>query len=388
MNPLLLRRSLPVLLPLLAALAAAQECDACDEPVFRYALTSWETDAYTLRVYLASPSPSPAAKEALDFLEKRSFRKGGKANFTLQVLTAPPPVRPGAPPPKAPWMVLSYPDAEDRTAWEGPLTMKNARALTDSPARRRLAELLLDGESVPWVLLESGRKKEDEEAAAFLSRELAALPGRLERETRESAVPGGSPRDLKVVFPLIRIRRDDPAERIFVSLLLGAKPGLARALRSGPLVFPFFGRGRILDALTKSGITPDSLLRAGRFLAGPCACEVKGMAPGLDMLFSADWEKADLQPLLTEIDLPPLTGLPAGEDAPSSPPGEKAPAAAPAAQGPAAGAGGDAPAQPSPAKPIRPTGFGRTVLITLAVLAALLGGLAVFFLRSGKEGSA
>ncbi len=397
------RGLLPGMVILLAALAVAQEsCSACDEPVFRYALSSWEADAYRLTVYKGA-ALDPSAKEALAFLEKASFKKGGKANFLLRVVEGPPPsTGDAAPSSQAPWMVLTYPAPADRVAWSGPLTPGNARALVDSPARRELAELLLDGESVPWILVESGRKDLDEKAASFLEKELARIPERLREETARAALPGEEPREVKVTFPLYRIQRDDPRERIFLSLLLHVKDGLPRKAAGAPLIFPLFGKGRILEVLTGPDPSPEAVLKACRFLAGPCACEVKGMAPGLDMLFDAQWEKADVQPLLTEIDLPPLTGLPS----PGAPPPEEkgveeersappAPGKGPTPREVSAGTGGGTPAggksggkasgRPGPSS--LPDGFRRIVWITLAVLAAALGGLAVFFLRSKEGGS-
>ena len=391
---------LPCLILLTAAIAAAQECDACDEPVFRYALSSWDTDAYALTVYNPG-SLTPDQQKALSFLEKASFEKGGKANFLLRVLKENPPAgAAGGGKTQAPWMVLSYPGPAYRKAWAGPLTEENARALADSPARRELAELLLDGESVPWILVESGRTGADDKAAALLEKELAALPERLRKETLEATPPGEKPRDLKVSFPLYRIRRNDPAERIFLAVLLGVKKGLAEKALDGPVVFPLFGRGRILEALAGPEIDARAALKACRFLAGPCACEVKGMAPGLDMLFSADWEKADIQPLLSEIDLPPLTGLPSGKDAgegegeakgrkdapPSGDSGKKPMSTLPAPVAPVEGAGQDNSGQGGEdSSSSLPQGFGRIILLTLAFLAAALGGLAVFFLK-GKGG--
>ncbi len=382
---------LPGLVLLLAALAAAQECDACDEPVFRYALSSWDTDAYTLKVYAPG---TDLPEKALSILEKASFKKGGKANLTLRILRKDPPPssRQGKKKPRSPWMVLSYPGPGERQAWAGPLTEENARALVDSPARRELAELLLDGESVPWILVESGRAEADAKALAFLEKELPLLPERLRKETLEATPPGEQPRELKVEFPLYRIRRDDPEERIFLAILLGVKDGLAQKATQGPVAFPIFGRGRILEALAGPEIDQPAVLKACRFLAGPCACEVKGMAPGLDMLFAADWEKADIQPLLTEIDLPPLTGLPAGDGKKPGRAGAPPPAETPGVEKKAPGGK----TEPPPAalgeknkksSPALPSGFGRILLITLAVLAAALGGLAVFFLK-GKSGGA
>ncbi len=397
MNLPLLKGLLPGLVLSLAALAAAQECEACDEPVFRYALSSWEADAYTLTVY-APGSRVPG--KALSLLKKASFEKGGKANFKLRLLEKDPPPSAwkGQKKPRGPWMVLTYPGPAGRPAWAGPLTEANARALVDSPARRELAELLLDGESVPWILVESGRADADSKALSFLEKELPLLPERLRKETLEATPPGEQPRELKVSFPVYRIRRDDPEERIFVAILLGVKDGLAQRATRVPVAFPLFGRGRILEALAGPEIDLEAVLRACRFLAGPCACEVKGMAPGLDMVFSADWEKADIQPLLTEIDLPPLTGLPAGKGEEEGKPGarespppaeagpskEAAPGGKPEAPSPGS-AGKDEP--PKKASSSLPAGFGRIVLITLAVLAAALGGLAVFFLKAKGGGA-
>jgi hypothetical protein len=58
------------------------------------------------------------------------------------------------------------------------------------------------------------------------------------------------------------------------------------------MVFPLFGRGRAMPALVGAGITPENIKDAAAFLAGPCSCEVKRDNPGVDLLLTADWERA------------------------------------------------------------------------------------------------
>jgi len=57
-----------------------------------------------------------------------------------------------------------------------------------------------------------------------------------------------------------------------------------------PVVFPVFGRGRILCALAGKAIVAGNLEDAATFLAGPCSCQVKELNPGIDILMAADWD--------------------------------------------------------------------------------------------------
>jgi len=56
------------------------------------------------------------------------------------------------------------------------------------------------------------------------------------------------------------------------------------------MVFPFYGRGRALFALVGEGINTENIEDVCAFLLGPCSCQVKAMAPGVDMLVRADWD--------------------------------------------------------------------------------------------------
>ncbi len=71
-----------------------------------------------------------------------------------------------------------------------------------------------------------------------------------------------------------------------------------------PLLFPIFGRGRVLDGLIANGINADNLKDAGQFLCGPCSCQVKRLNPGMDLLIAADWDAVLTDPDAIEPEPP------------------------------------------------------------------------------------
>src|SRR5439155_27174773 len=75
------------------------------------------------------------------------------------------------------WLVLRAPQsvADARPVWAGPLKAETVSALLDSPARRKIADGLLRGDSAVWVLLECGDAVRDEAAVDVLSAELKEL---------------------------------------------------------------------------------------------------------------------------------------------------------------------------------------------------------------------
>jgi len=276
-------RAVAVLLMLVPAPAPAA-APTCNIPVFRYALERWPAAPYDVIALHRGPLTEEQGA-ALNVL-----RLAG-ANLELDRLDAAGPL-----PPKrrktlealklrAPCLVALYPGSET-AAWSGPLTVDAAKALTDSPARREIASRLLSGESGVWLLLDSGDAAIDAAAAATLEKELKGLE-------RTLALPAHSADDppllsdlpVRVAFSIFRLRRDDPAEAVLVSMLMNSDPGL-----KGPVVFPLFGRGRALWAMAGDGLNARNLSEAGTFLTGACSCEAKEFNPGVDLLFAADWE--------------------------------------------------------------------------------------------------
>jgi hypothetical protein len=55
------------------------------------------------------------------------------------------------------------------------------------------------------------------------------------------------------------------------------------------MLFPVFGRGRVLYALVGGGIEPANIEKAARFLIEGCSCIVKRDNPGTGLLLDTDW---------------------------------------------------------------------------------------------------
>ena len=269
---------------------------ACDVPVFRYALERWEPDAYQLT--LLQSAPLGEAEESL-WRHLVDMASADSDSLNLRIRTSDPgsAADPGLEArwtaeadSSTPWLALYYPSSAPRQTylWAGPLTESNGEALLDSPARRKIAQELLDGASAVFVLVESGDTAADRAAAETLDRELAAseaalvLPGATEED-----VPDIDETKVRIAFSTVRVSRQDPQERIFVEMLLGSEPGL-RDLDS-PMAFPMYGRGRALYALVGKGINPKTVRAACALVVGPCSCQIKDDNPGVDMLFATNW---------------------------------------------------------------------------------------------------
>jgi hypothetical protein len=99
---------------------------------------------------------------------------------------------------------------------------------------------------------------------------------------------------------------------MLLTLLLNSEPDLDE-YSNEPVVFPVFGRGRVLYALIGQGITTDNIRETIAFLVGPCGCEIKMMSPGVDLLMAANWDAAAMQFYQefyeTYNEVPELTGV-------------------------------------------------------------------------------
>lgn len=317
-----------------AALAAAALLGAaperrCNVPVFRYALEHWSPDAFEVVVAHRGPLGAEDAKILADF-EKNLRSEELPANAILRKIDVA--ARPEAlkkmglaapPEDQLPWMAVLYPHSTriPEPLWSGKLAAGPAGKILDSPARRDLVKRLLEGHSAVWILLEGGKREQDEAAAALLERELARLEKTLklpELSTDPSDRISAEAVPLKLDFSLLRVSRRDPKEEMLVRMLLRSEPDLEG--REEPMVFPAFGRGHILEALVGAGIEKDNVAEYGAFVVGPCSCQVKQLNPGLDLLVAADWlgalgNTAPEPPPVVEP-LPILASRPAASPAP------------------------------------------------------------------------
>src|SRR5262249_1058138 len=326
----MIRRLLLVPVMILTGLVAPAAATACNIPVFRYALERWRADSYEIVIFHHGPLAAPD-QIVIDTLRKGCKGGQGGANYTIALAdraeTLPKPHRqrwkaPAEPP--RPWMVVRYPGSKDDepAAWAGRLSAEAGQALVDSPARRELARRLLRGDSAVWLVLASGDQQADSVAEESLKTELAKLEKSL--QLPEAAGEGRGPLladvPLRIAFSALRVPRDDPAEKQFVAMLLGLDPDLA--LEKGPVVFPVFGRGRVLAGLAGKDLVADVYLDAATFLCGACSCQVKAANPGIDLLMATDWDAVLMGEASTPQERPAegeLVPIPRGSDPPARP---------------------------------------------------------------------
>ncbi|MCA9052550.1 MAG: hypothetical protein KDA75_01880 [Planctomycetaceae bacterium] len=318
-----MRRSLTPLTLLAIALIACspRTARACSIPVFRYALEHWTADPFVLHVFHRGPLTAEHSS-ALEPLRAASLDDQPIANLRVDTIDVDGDLNDTD---AALWsryqtdtlplLVLQQPASTPLPAvvWSGPLTTNSLRAIHDSPLRQTIASQLIDGESVVWVLLESGDAPRDDDAWQTLTAELDRLEQTLELppiDPQDAAELTIEPTSLKLSFAAHRLARDNAEEAAFADLLLSVEPDLRDdSLRAQPMVFPIFGRGRALYALVGEGISRETIEDAARFLTTGCQCTVKRDNPGADLLFAIDWPRYVEPTVPLETKLPPLVGL-------------------------------------------------------------------------------
>ncbi len=279
---------------------------ACAVPVFKYALTYWAPDPYGVIVFHRGPL-STGQKSVVDRLQRASLGIDPRANVIVRMVDLA-----GSPDAEMqklwkaqsgselPWMVVKYPRMSmiSEDVWSGPLEGDDVEAILDSPVRKEIARRILEGEVAVWVLLESGDKQQDDEAAHLLETQLEKMSETLRISLPEIGVDQFAESDLSVSFSMLRLSRSDPDEKILAQMLLKSEWDLKTF--SKPIAFPVFGRGRALYALVGDGITESNIEMACAFLVGWCSCQVKAQNPGVDLLMSVDWDNVIGEELYSE----------------------------------------------------------------------------------------
>ena len=296
---------------------------ACSVPVFRYALEQWRPDAFRVVVFHRGEL-SADEKALVERIEPTSLDAAYVGNVWVKTIDL-------DKEPEAefvelwkqqetetlPWMLAQSPQKFGRTmkVVATGFTSENVDRLLDSPKRKQLGERLIKGESVVWILLESGNKETDDAAAKVMTDELERLKGELKLpEIDQKDIDDGflsvNPDELKIRFSMLRVSRTDPEEAAFVSMLLNTEPDLHDPEFDGqPMALPVFGRGRSLYALIGKGINAETIEDASRFLTGACQCTVKAQNPGVDLLTTIDWDAVIVPQLEQDSAAPTLTGL-------------------------------------------------------------------------------
>ncbi|MCW0220207.1 MAG: hypothetical protein OJI67_17915 [Prosthecobacter sp.] len=258
-----------------ATSAYASSICACTIPVFRYALDRWEADKFSL-ILPASAAQDTALNDLL-----RPLRANGKAN--LEITTSK----------DASITTAELHDSRhsDRPVWSGNLNAETLPTLLDSPARQKILEHILAGDSVIWVIAEGGTEADKIEAERIEKRlrfleQVAALPVQNPNDPDSQLGPGPP---LLLKFTTLRLRRDDPTEQPLIHMLAGPQGKVDPTTTS--FAAAIFARGRVLGAWPLTDLDDASLEDACMFLVGRCSCRLKNENPGWDILMNVDWEK-------------------------------------------------------------------------------------------------
>jgi len=289
------------LLVLVLLLVIRISASACSVPVFRYALERWVPDNYMVVVNHQQPLPESLETAVNELLasdmnlvvqEDNSRALTGARNSELR---------------------LHFPSTMGigNPIWTGPLSVNKINAVMRSPLRMKIADMILGGESIVWLLLEGSNKQQNSEASKLLSEELLRnqadlkLPTIDETDTHIAEAPGRAP--LKIAFSMLSLSKNDANETILVNTLLNSNPEYLK--NDLPMVFPICGAGRAFPPLVGDAINAENIYRVCLFLTGECSCEIKGQNPGFDLPITTNWGCIESGQSYTEIILPPLTGV-------------------------------------------------------------------------------
>ncbi|MBT3385639.1 MAG: hypothetical protein HN955_12220 [Prolixibacteraceae bacterium] len=265
---------------------------SCSTPVFRYALERWPAFLYTVEV-IHNGNLNDEQNQSIKLLKEKST---GNISTNMRVVETTTTEKHNIPDDKLPIIRLFYPMESNNPGvlWEGELTKENVNKIIDSPARREIVRRIQKGDAVAWVLVESADAYQNDLASKVLNDELKVLSKELKLSSTATNA-NGEPLEIDIVkkgvhFSMLKVSRSDPAEEIFIKMLLGTEPDLP--FIKAPIAFPVFGRGRVLYALVGRGIKEKLIEETCNSVIGWCSCTIKEDNPGSDLLFSADWEKA------------------------------------------------------------------------------------------------
>ena len=286
-----------------AVVFAANACtaNACNIPVFRYALERWSSDDLQLHLVVRD---SQLRDTDRDTIEELTREDGSAANLAATVWDLDGDTElPGfltdlnLSDKSEPWCVIrSTGGAEPpRVVWSSPLRQITSALIRTSPARETLAKMLLQGDSAVWIVI----RGDDGKQADAVIQSLKTTLRKLEDDTPLPdgiGLPGSelySEIPLMVSFPILELDAHDPAERVFLEHVRSYLPRSQSASsdQQSTLVVPVFGRGRALVALTADDVDSDTVSDLTTFLSGACSCQVKRMNPGFDLLLDVDWKQ-------------------------------------------------------------------------------------------------
>jgi hypothetical protein len=306
----------PYLLAALWVSASGPVSWACNTPVYRYAMYNWPVAPY--RVFYLHEGVPPKDDLAVNRLLEEAGRTDTPLNVKLEAVDVtakerfaklPEVVRKAweGRPAKAKSLHAVF-NTHGQAIYAGQLDPAAVKAMTDSPARRRLGALLEQGNAGVLVLMASTKAdqtRKAEQAIDDVLRRVAA--GEIATAGNDPAADaptgtkagatgkGGADDDAatkdrrRLTVGRMTISRSDPAETWFVRSLLAVEDDLGQYAEE-PMVFAVYGRARAMPPFVGKGITGDNLAEGVAFLAGACSCVIKDENPGVDLLVRWNWD--------------------------------------------------------------------------------------------------
>ncbi len=293
---------------------------ACNTPVYRYAMYNWPASPYYVFYFHRGEVPKGDAATQ-ELIEKMVDDEKAPVNLLLEKVD----VSDEEALKRLPGVVTKAYEAHESGGrpfyvvftpygvelYAGPLNETAVRSLFDSPARQQIGKLLHEGNLTVLLLVpgknEKRNKKAEKEARSLVAQlaagkiDLGPDPSEMLDPYAAGPLPGASngseakqeePKSkLKRTIALVKVSRDDPAEKSLISALMEIEPDL-KELAGEPMVFGVYGRGRALPPFVGEGILADNLVDLLFFLAGACSCQVKDQNPGMDLPMGRDWDAA------------------------------------------------------------------------------------------------
>lgn len=146
---------------------------------------------------------------------------------------------------------------------------KNISGLTVSPIRQKIASEIMTGKLCVLTYLTTGNKEKDDNGMQIIRNALNDSP-------------------FKNIVTVTELSRNSAEESHFVSLLLNVEDDLKTIPE--PMLFGVFGRFRALEPLLGKGITEENIKLMIDFFTADCSCVIKDDLPGMDILFTDNWD--------------------------------------------------------------------------------------------------
>ncbi len=286
-----------------AILYSAGLVQACDTPVYRYAMYKWEPRPYEL-YYFHSGSPDADATAVMEAVRAAIELRAPATNLTLDDVDLsienaleriPRDVKEAwneRPDQDTPTFMLVSPSGAQ--VFAGSLTAADVPSLLDSPVRQQTAKQLEEGNAGVLLLLTGPDKDENARAEKEVQTLVKRIAdGEVElyvSPTRGAPVDAAPQKEVTHKIGFVKVDRDAPQENWLLQMLLAIEDDLHEF--DEPMVFAIFGRNRALPPYIGKGITADNLLDCVAFVSGACSCTVRDQNPGTDLLSRYDWDLA------------------------------------------------------------------------------------------------